>query len=145
MSGQLPLSGPVKADCPCGCGRFGRPLKTRSGHIRGCTCKPCLAGRNSQAGKRRHRGIARKLGAMQPGATATSEEERWNTPFRYEVKTGAQVGPIVTRYRNAREQSLGHKALGDPRPFAFIAAHDGLELVVVELDTWQAATGDAGS
>ena len=137
---QLP--GPEKADCPCGCGRFGKPLKTRRGHIRGCTCKPCLAGRNSKAGKAQHRRIARKLSAMQPGATATSEEERWNTPFRYEVKSGAQAGPIITRFLSAKQQSMGHKAIGDPRPFAFIASHKGVDLVVVDLETWQNATGD---
>lgn len=140
---QLP--GPEKADCPCGCGRYGKPVKSRRGHIRGCTCKPCLAGRNSQSGKRTHRRLARQLAAMQPGATATSEEERWNTTYRYEVKSGAQVGPVVTKYRNAKQQSMTHKAFGDPRPFAFIASHDGLDLVVVELDVWKAETGEGAA
>jgi hypothetical protein len=45
--------------------------------------------------------------------------------FRVEVKAGAQVGPIATRFNQARLQSEESKALGDIRPFAMIAMPDG--------------------
>ncbi|MBF83417.1 MAG: hypothetical protein CL489_02965 [Acidobacteria bacterium] len=134
---DLPLPGPVKADCPCGCGLFGRPVKKRRGHIRGCPCKPCLAGRNAQRGKAQHRKVARRIGAVGAGRGASSHEESWRGPWRVEVKTGAQVGPILTRWRAAKAQSDASKALGDWRPFVFIAdpaVKGAPALAVLELD-----------
>jgi len=45
--------------------------------------------------------------------------------FRVEVKAGAQVGPIATRFDAARVQSESSKALGDIRPFLMVAMPDG--------------------
>ena len=109
----------VKVDCPCGCGAYGMPTKRR-GHPRTCKCKACVAGRNSRQGKAGHRKIARMIGAATPGRGATSHEESMTGPWRVEIKTGAQAGPVVTRYRLSREQSEASKSLGDHRPFVAI-------------------------
>lgn len=114
----LPLQGPEKAACPCGCGLFGKPVTKRHGHIRGCSCRPCLNGRNSQGGKRRHRSFAKAAG-IATGRFRTSEEEAWRDRYRWEVKSGAQVQPIVTRYQLAKRQSDATVRIGDSRPFAF--------------------------
>jgi hypothetical protein len=55
-----------------------------------------------------------------------ANEEAWtHLPIRVEVKAGAQVKPIDTRFLAAEKQSVAAKATGDPRPFVFIAMPDG--------------------
>lgn len=39
----MTLQGPLKTDCPDGCGKFGTPTKA-TGHVRGCPCEPCSKG-----------------------------------------------------------------------------------------------------
>lgn len=123
MTEQLALQGPYKTQCPCNfpsCTQFGKPLK--SGHVKFCPCPQCRAGRNSRSGKARHRKIARQLGAVGDGRGATSHEESFTLAWgRVEIKTGAQAGPVWTRFQNAREQSEGQRPFGDGRPFVFIA------------------------
>lgn len=122
MTAQLPLQGPVKEQCPCGfpsCTQFGKPLK--SGHVKFCPCPKCRAGRNSRSGKARHRKLARELGAVGVGRGATSHEESFMLPWgRVEIKTGAQAGPVWTRFHNARSQSETSRPYGDARPFVGI-------------------------
>lgn len=55
----------------------------------------------------------------------TRHEELWGGAMRVEMKAGAQVSPIVTRYRNAEQQSEQHRAIGDIRPFVLVAMPDG--------------------
>lgn len=142
MSRQVEPRLKERVQCPCGCGVYGVPTKRR-GHPRGCTCKPCVAGRNSRAGKAGHRKIARMLGAATPGRGSSSHEESWVSPWRVEVKTGAQAGPVVTRWRLSRDQSDASKSIGDHRPF--VAIFDTRQkgdpvLAVVELEVLQAMT-----
>ena len=59
-------------------------------------------------------------------SSTTGNEENWRLSIRAEVKAGAQVSPIWTRYKNARQQSDAAHAHGDPRPFVFVAVPDGL-------------------
>jgi hypothetical protein len=55
-----------------------------------------------------------------------AEESRWtHLPLRVEVKAGAQVKPIETRFVAAEKQSTTAKADDDQRPFCFIAMADG--------------------
>jgi hypothetical protein len=61
-------------------------------------------------------------------------EESWHgLPLRVEVKSGAQVGPIWTRYAAAEAQAETNHAIGDPRPFILVAmgqrTSDGLVVV----------------
>jgi hypothetical protein len=66
----------------------------------------------------------------------TRHEEHWGGRFRVEVKAGAQVSPIATRFYQAKGQSDEAKALGDIRPFAMIAMPDGTSdgIVLMTLD-----------
>lgn len=120
MTEQLALPGPMKDNCACGCGLFGRPIANKANHVRECRCKPCLAGKNSRRGKANHRKIARDLG-IAPKGFATSSEEAWTLPWaRLEVKTGSQAKPSLTMYRNNRDQSEVSRPFGDGRPFASV-------------------------
>ena len=55
----------------------------------------------------------------------TRHEELWGGVVRVEIKAGAQIEPIATRYRHAEQQSEQHRALGDIRAFVLIAMPDG--------------------
>jgi hypothetical protein len=59
------------------------------------------------------------------GGHLTRHEENWGGAFRCEIKAGAQVGPIWTRFRDAKAQSDTAKSLGDNRPFVMVAMPDG--------------------
>jgi hypothetical protein len=134
----LPLQGPDKVDCPDGCGLFGRPVARRKGHIRGCPCVACRNGRNSAEGKRRHRRFAKNAGISQ-GYGGSSEEEAWRDHFRWEIKTGKQCDPIVTRYELARAQSELTRPIGDPRPFAMGVSPTQASrpsLVLIDAEVW---------
>lgn len=49
-------------------------------------------------------------------------EEAWSgLPLRVEVKSGAIAGPVWTKYAAAEAQAAQSKAIGDVRPFVFIA------------------------
>jgi hypothetical protein len=54
---------------------------------------------------------------------------------RVEVKAGAQINPVWTRYRLAEEQSEAQRPFGDTRPFIMVAMPDGMNdgLVVFRL------------
>lgn len=66
MPDALPLPGPVKEDCACGCGLFGTPKKKkhRDGlrHVRGCVCKRCNGRNVKQTSGGRERRAARRVG-----------------------------------------------------------------------------------
>ncbi len=85
---------------------------------------------NKQKGHRKQ-SLARKALEDLFGAEALfhgrkANEEAWtHLPVRVEVKAGAQVKPIETRFLAAEKQSTAAKATGDPRPFVFIAMPDG--------------------
>jgi hypothetical protein len=70
------------------------------------------------------------------GNAGTRHEEHWGGMFRVEVKAGAQINAIWTRFRDARLQSNASKSLGDIRPFAMIAMPDGTSegIVLMSLD-----------
>jgi hypothetical protein len=59
------------------------------------------------------------------GGHLTRHEEAWSGLVRTEIKAGAQVGPIATRFNSAKAQSDAAKALGDIRPFVMVAMPDG--------------------
>jgi hypothetical protein len=72
------------------------------------------------------------------GGYLTRHEENWGGLFRTEVKAGAQVGPIFTRFQLAERQSYAAKALGDIRPFIMVAMPDGTTkgIVLMDLDAF---------
>lgn len=51
-----------------------------------------------------------------------ANEENWKDPvLRWEVKSGAQVGPIATKFLAVEQQSEGSRSIGDSRPVALLA------------------------
>jgi len=86
---------------------------------------------NKQKGHRKQ-SLARKAVEDLFGAEALfhgrkANEEAWtHLPVRVEVKAGAQVKPIETRFLAAEKQSAAAKSTGDPRPFVYIAMPDGM-------------------
>lgn len=133
--GNLPEGFPKleKQTRPWAC-RFNREDCTRS-----VPCVQCRGARNRRSGMRKQR-EARKALETVTGAHAArfvgqlGNEEAWHgLPLRVEVKSGAQVGPIWTRYAAAEAQSNANHAIGDPRPFILIAmgqrTSDGLAVL----------------
>ena len=108
-------------NCPL-FGTLGRPDRKNVRRIRGCADPAARGRRNRTKGDAKARRARKKLGL---GGHLTRHEENWGGYFRTEVKAGAQVGPIATRFQAAYAQSLAAKALGDIRPFIMVAMPDG--------------------
>jgi len=125
-----------KGECGCGCGKFGTLKKPNRAGIRcvsrECVCNSCRGKNNRRKGDRKAATARKQLGAM--GANSR-HEEHWGGGLRIEAKAGAQVGPILTRYLAARNQSEASRAIGDNRPFVMAAMPDkGPGLLVIEMD-----------
>ena len=98
-----------------------------------CDCRACTGRRSSRKGRQGQR-QARTALRLNPERFKGREgnEESWRARVRVEVKSGAQVQPIATRYVKARAQSDAARAIGDNRPFVMVAVPDGSdELVIV--------------
>lgn len=117
-------------------GTLGRPARDGNRRIKGCGDPVARGKRNRTKGDSKARRARKKLGLAATGNAGTRHEEHWGGLFRVEVKAGAQVGPIFTRFLAARAQSEASKSLGDIRPFAMIAMPDGSSdgIVLMGLD-----------
>lgn len=122
-----------------GCPKFGLLLKpSRDGRrrIRGCNDPAARGKRNRAKGDSKARRARKKLGLTATGKAGSRHEEHWGGMFRAEIKAGAQVGPIATRFQAAKAQSDASKALGDVRPFVMVAMPDetshGIVLMTLE-------------
>lgn len=147
MTDQLPMPGPDKGPCEgnqekCSrtdCPMYGTLMKpNRDGkrRIRGCEDPAARGRRNRRSGQKRQAKAARAIGVPKT-AIAPGDEENFQGAVRVEVKSGAQVGPIITRYRLAEAQSEASRPIGDTRPFVFIAmpaSEKDPGLLVVRLD-----------
>lgn len=90
-------------------------------------CPSCQGARNRRSGMRKQREARKALEAL-TGAEAAKfigqlgNEESWTgLPVRVEVKSGAQVGPIWTKYAAAEAQSEATRPIGDISPFCMVA------------------------
>ncbi len=109
-------------------------------------CRSCLGARNRRKGMRKQR-MARKTLENTFQAEAAKfigqlgNEEAWHgLPVRSEIKAGAQVRPIWTRFIVAEEQSQRSRAIGDLRPFVMVAMADHTSdgLAVFRMSQFQA-------
>ena len=143
MTDQLPHQGPDKGECQgdrsrctrSDCPLFGSLLKpSRDGNrrIRGCGDPSARGKRNKQKGQRTQRRIANRLNI--PAGIGGGNEETWRSQLRLEVKAGAQVRPAITAYLKQKAQSEASRPIGDNRPFAAIASHENVDIVMFELD-----------
>jgi hypothetical protein len=119
---ELPPGFPIpKETRPWNCRRQ-EPSCTRSK-----PCHSCRGARNRRSGMAKQRQARKALEAVTGTHAARfagqlGNEESWSgLPLRVEVKSGAQVGPIWTRYSSAEEQAEQNHAIGDPRPFVMVA------------------------
>ena len=112
-------------------GTLGRPDRRGVRRIRGCSDPAARGRRNRTKGDSKARRARKKLGL---GGYLTRHEENWGGAFRVEIKAGAQVGPIATRFQAAKAQSDAAKALGDIRPFVMVAMPDGTSKGIVLMD-----------
>jgi hypothetical protein len=122
-----------------GCPKFGtlgRAARDGLRRVKGCSDPTARGKRNRSKGDSKARIARKKLGLAATGNAGTRHEEHWGGMFRVEVKAGAQINAIWTRFRDARTQSNASKALGDIRPFAMIAMPDGTSegIVLMSLD-----------
>jgi len=114
------------------------PKETRPWNCRkadaACTrtrpCRTCLNARSRQSGLTKQRQARKAIEAVtgQPSgrySSQTGNEETWQQALRLEVKSGAQVGPIATRFLAAEAQAHAAKAPGDARPFVMLAMPKG--------------------
>jgi len=105
--------------------------KHKDGPQEGCTkqtpCRTCLNRRSRARGMAKQREARKQLEAL-TGAQAArfagqlGNEESWHgLPLRVEVKSGAQCGPVWTRFAAAEAQSKQNHAVGDTKPFVYVA------------------------
>lgn len=125
-----------QGDCGCGCGVYGtlkKPWRDQTRCVaRLCRCFRCRGRNNRAKGDAKARKARKALGAI---GAMSRHEEHWGGALRIEAKAGAQVGPILTRYLAAKNQSEAARPLGDTRPFVMAAMPDrGPGLLVVEID-----------
>ena len=108
-------------DCPK-FGTLGKEGRDGKRRIKGCGDPVARGKRNRAKGDSKARSARRRLHLS--GAN-TRHEEHWRGALRVEIKSGAQIKPIFTRFEDARLQSKAGKASGDIRPFAMVAMPDG--------------------
>lgn len=98
-------------------GRYKKPFKNGTRHIRGCKCRQCIGSASSRMGKKKQRMVGHRVGAN-IGGLGAGHEENWSGPVRTEVKSGARdAGVVRTAYERERAQSEASKSIGDTRPF----------------------------
>ena len=112
-------------------GTLGRADRYGIRRVRGCSDPAARGRRNRTKGDSKARRARKKLGL---GGHLTRHEENWGGAFRTEIKAGAQIGPIATRFTQARAQSDAAKAVGDIRPFVMVAMPDGTTKGIVLMD-----------
>jgi hypothetical protein len=120
--------------CGCGCGLFGVAKYGRLKHVRGCPCRSCTGRRTYRTGHKSQGKAAHKLGLVPDGQKARSNEEDQGGALRYENKTGSVARPVVTAFRNVRNQSEGSRPFGDNRPFLGTFEHGELHVGVFDLE-----------
>jgi hypothetical protein len=101
---------------------------------RSAPCRSCLGRRNRRSGMVKQR-QAKKMAGIPDNRFhgADGNEEMWVGRVRAEVKSGAQAGPVWTRYFAAESQANGTKRVGDSRPFMALFMPKGLNDGVVAI------------
>jgi hypothetical protein len=90
--------------------------------VKGCNDPTARGKRNRAKGDGKARKVRKALNLQ---GVNSRHEEHWGGHIRVEVKAGAQISPITTRFELAERQSEMARPLGDTRPFAMVAMPDG--------------------
>ncbi len=111
-------------DCKPKSPKFGglrRASRDGRRRVTGCGDPTGVGKANRDKGDRQTRKVRKRLGL---GGANTRHEEHFGGIIRVEVKAGAQIAPVWTRYRHAEAQSEPHRPHGDLRPFALVCMPD---------------------
>lgn len=132
---------PVRVPCACGCSVEGTPKRKASKdslhHAHLCKCRSCIGTRNRRGGMKAQRKFQKEAKIKQAAwRGANGNEESWRDPFRWELKSGAQVRPAVTAYLRQRQQAEANRPVGDVRPFAAGMSYSGTSIVCVSAADW---------
>lgn len=116
-------------------GNLGRASRDSKRRVKGCGDAVARGKRNRAKGDSKARKARKVLGI---GGVNSRHEELWGGDLRVEVKAGAQIKAIATRFLLAEAQSEAARPVGDHRPFALIAMPDGTSdgLVVMRLSAF---------
>lgn len=114
-------------------GTLGRAARDGKRRVKGCGDPVARGKRNRAKGDSKARRARKVLGIT---GVNSRHEEHWGGAFRVEVKSGAQVSPVITRYKSARAQSEASRAIGDIRQFVLVCMGDNERsgVAVVELE-----------
>lgn len=107
MSDVLPLPGPQKGDCPCGCGLFGtvRKKKMADGlnHVARCQCKRCAGSRYGKNANRRENRIAKDTGgSREPLSGALSGIDGSSGLWVWEETSNRQIVATIERWWHSK-------------------------------------------
>ncbi len=118
-------------------GTLGRAGRDGNKRIKGCGDPTARGKRNRTKGDSKARKARKVLGI---GGVNSRHEELWGGDLRVEVKAGAQIKPLATRFLMAEAQSEAARPVGDHRPFALIAMPDAMSdgIVVMRLSAFAA-------
>jgi hypothetical protein len=121
-------------------GTLGKVNRDGKRRIKGCGDPVARGKRNRTKGDTKARKARQALGI---GGVNSRHEEVWGGAVRVEVKAGAQVNPIATRYMLAEQQSEAQRPIGDNRPFMLVAMPDGMVdgLIVMRISQFVTFTG----
>ena len=77
----------------------------------------CKGARVRKGGGDGQRDSAKRAGVKKVGSMYAGQEEHYDGETRIEIKTGAQVKPMVTAFDKHKAQSEAARPIGDERPF----------------------------
>lgn len=78
--------------CPCGCPVRSAHASAKTGHVRGCVCRPCVGRRSRRAGRKHQTDGHRALGGDPRFSPANEETARtYTVELMVEHKSGDQV------------------------------------------------------
>lgn len=141
------MPGPIKQECPCGCGTYGTPRKKQwqdglGGHVKGCPCKRCVGGRQRGRSRVRENKVARLTGGTrEPLSGALSGVDGRSGLTVWEETANVAINRGLFKWWDGKgtQEKVHRMMLLSGVRRAFIAsrpATEGPSLVVMLLEDW---------
>lgn len=132
MTQQLPLQGPRKMYCVCGCDKYGSPRRKvwrgeTVGHVKLCECNRCTGGRVKARARTRENRIAKDTGLTRSYASgAHSGNDLHGSVLVEETAQTSLVAGIRRTFESKQFQAKTARIRAQNRqPWAFLASWDG--------------------
>lgn len=147
---QLPLAGPRKMNCVCGCGLFGSPRRKiwvgeTVGHVKLCRCRRCEGSRHKKNAGARERRIAKNTGMERsPLSGGVSGFDLSGVCWVEETSNQALTRGLFRWFDSQQIQRKLERlfSLSSVKPKAFLASRAGRpELVVMRFEDWNVLQG----